>query len=64
MACFFGECVRACVYGFGAFWMEVRMRIGEGSWNTFAALQSVMHGFEVRNPVVLNSQCLGGSTIN
>lgn len=23
-----------------------------------------MHGFEVRNPVVLNSQCLGGGTID
>lgn len=52
-----------CV-GLGLFWMEVRMRIGEVGWNTFAALQSDMHGFEVRNPVVLNSQCLGGGTIN
>ena len=50
--------------GVGAFWMGVRLRIGEGSWNIFATLQSDMHGFEVRNPVVLKSQYLGGSTIN
>lgn len=53
---FWCVCVGLGFFFWFFFWMAVRMRIGEGTWNTFAALQSVMHGFEVGNPVVSNSQ--------
>lgn len=55
----FGACVWDCSFLEGG---QTADRGGE--LDTCAALQSVMHDFEVRNPVVSNSQCLGGSTIN